>query len=93
MQIIFAHSLFLVLTYRTMCGILYTVKDNTAPHREEDKMKLETAIQRAKDRVTEMGESADIYAVMYRYKVIRDLPEEQREAVYDEIAEYQGFTW
>ena len=56
-------------------------------------MKLETAIQRAKDRVTEMGESADIYAVMYRYKVIRDLPEEQREAVYDEIAEYQGFTW
>ncbi len=51
-------------------------------------MKLETAIRRCIDtaNLSNDGESMDIYKYMYRYKAIRDLPEDQFEAVYDEIS-------
>ena len=54
-------------------------------------MKLETAIDRAFDRCNLMGEDCDIYSVMYRYKVIRNLPEAEREEVYEDIASRLGF--
>ena len=51
-------------------------------------MTLERAIQRATDMANCSGEneSIDIYKYMNRYKAIRELPEEQYESVYDDIA-------
>lgn len=54
-------------------------------------MKLEKAIQRAFDRCNLIGEECDIYSVLYRYKAIRDLPDEKIEKIYDDIAERLGF--
>lgn len=58
-------------------------------------MKLETAIQRIIDRITlaDTDVDTDIYKYMYQYKAIRELPEEQFEAVYDEISKACGFEW
>lgn len=56
-------------------------------------MKLETAIQRIIDRITLAGEDVDIYKYMYQYKAIRDLPDEEFDKVYDQIAEALGFHW
>lgn len=57
-------------------------------------MKLETAIERCFDRcnLDPDGESMDIYKHMYKYKSIRELPENQFEAVYDELSRRLGFT-
>lgn len=33
----------------------------------------------------------DIYKEMYRYKALRDLPDDEFDAVYDELAERLGF--
>ena len=51
-------------------------------------MTLERAIQRATDMANFSGDdtSIDIYKYMNRYKVIRDLPEDQYEDVYDQIS-------
>lgn len=56
-------------------------------------MKLDKAIQRIIDRITADGndESTDIYKYLYQYKVIRELPEQRFEEVYDEIVEACGF--
>ena len=56
-------------------------------------MKLEKAIQRIIDRITLSDDdtSTEIYWYMYQYKAIRDLPEDQFEAVYDEISDACGF--
>lgn len=53
---------------------------------------LDKAIQKASERITLMGDNADIYEVLYRYKAIRQLPEEQIDEIYDQIAKQQGFT-
>ena len=55
-------------------------------------MSLEKAIQRAFERVTARGDEVDIYEILYSYKAIRDLPEEQIDEIYDNIAARQGFT-
>lgn len=52
---------------------------------------LEQAKQRVFDRCNLIGEDAEIYDVMYKYKAIRELPDAEFEAVYDEIAEQLGF--
>ena len=51
-------------------------------------MSLENAIDRATDMANCSGDDVDIdiYKFMNRYKVIRDLPDDKYEAVYDEIA-------
>lgn len=51
-------------------------------------MALETAIRRCKDtcNLSNDGESIDIYKYMNRYKAIRNLPDDQYEAVYDEVS-------
>jgi len=56
-------------------------------------MKLETAIQRCFDRcnLDPEGESMDIYNYMNQYKAIRELPEDEFQKVYEEIAEALGF--
>lgn len=55
-------------------------------------MTLEKAKERAFDRITTMGESADIYKVLYSYKAIRELPDEEIDKIYDWIVRGQGFT-
>lgn len=54
-------------------------------------MKLEKAIDRAFDTCNIIGDDVEIWAVMYRYKAIRDLPDDEAEKVYNEIAERLGF--
>lgn len=55
---------------------------------------LEQAKDRAFDRCNlqscEEGD-IDIYKEMYRYKAIRELPDAEFDAVYDELAERLGF--
>lgn len=56
-------------------------------------MTLEKAIDRAFDtcNLSSDGDSLDIYAVMYRYKAIRELPDDEFEKVYEEISARLGF--
>lgn len=56
-------------------------------------MKLSKAIERAFDRCNLAGEECDIYSVIYQYKAIRDLPDEEIEKIYDDIADRLGFCW
>lgn len=55
---------------------------------------LEQAKQRAFDRCNLQDcceGDIDIYKEMYRYKAIRELPDTEFDAVYDELAERLGF--
>ena len=56
-------------------------------------MKLEKAIERCFDKCNLIGSDCDVVAVMYQYKAIRELPQEQFDAIYDELVERLGFTW
>lgn len=55
-------------------------------------MKLEKAIDRAFDRCNLQGDECDIYSVLYRYKVIRGLPEKEIDQIYEDIASRLGFA-
>lgn len=55
--------------------------------------KLQEAIDKAFDRCNLIGEDCDVYAVLYKYKAIRELPEDQFEEIYDKIVHDLGFTW
>lgn len=52
---------------------------------------LERAKQRAFDRCNLIGEDVEIYSVIYQYKAIRELPDDEISKIYDEIAEKMGF--
>lgn len=52
---------------------------------------LNEAIQRAFDRCNLEGEDTDIWNMMFKYKAIRDLPEEEQEEIYNDIAFGLGF--
>ena len=52
---------------------------------------LEQAIERAFDRCNLEGEDSDIYNQMYKYKAIRDLPEDQQGEIYNKLAARLGF--
>lgn len=54
-------------------------------------MKKEKAIERAFDRCNLIGEDADIFAVMYQYKALRELSDEELDRIYDDIADRLGF--
>lgn len=54
-------------------------------------MKLEQAIERAIDRCNLIGENCDVYAVLYRYKAIRELPEKEVDAIYERVVKVLGF--
>lgn len=54
-------------------------------------MKLEKAIQRAFDRCNLIGIDCDVYAILYQYKAIRELPQEQVDEIYDTIVQQLGF--
>lgn len=54
--------------------------------------KLERAIQRAFDKCNLIGEKVDIYEILYSYKAIAQLPDEEIDKIYDTIAKGLGFT-
>ena len=54
-------------------------------------MTKEQAIERAFDRCNLIGENVDILHVMYQYKAIRELPENEIDKIYDDIADRLGF--
>ena len=54
-------------------------------------MSLEKAIQKAFDRCNLIGDDCDIYSILYQYKAIRDLPDDQIDRIYDQMAEDLGF--
>ena len=56
-------------------------------------MSLDKAVDRCFDRCNLIGEDCDVIAVMYKYKAIRELTQEQFDAVYDEIVERLGFCY
>lgn len=54
-------------------------------------MKLKKAIERAFDRCNLIGIDCNIYEVLYSYKAIRELPQEQIDELYEEFAKGLGF--
>ena len=54
--------------------------------------KVATAVERAfrKANLIE-GESTDLYKVIYSYKALQNLPQNQIEVIYDYLAERLGF--
>lgn len=51
----------------------------------------EKAIERVFDRCNLIGENVDILEIMYKYKAIRDLPEDEIDTIYEDIADRLGF--
>ena len=56
-------------------------------------MKKENAIERAFKKANLIGEDVDLYEVIYSYKVLRELSEDEIEQIYDELSERLGFNW
>ena len=56
-------------------------------------MSLEKAIQRAFDRCNLEGSDCEVYNILYQYKAIRELPDEQIDKIYDDLSERLGFRW
>jgi hypothetical protein len=54
-------------------------------------MKLEKAIERAFDRCNLIGVDCNIYEVLYSYKAIRELPQEDIDELYEQFAKGLGF--
>ena len=54
-------------------------------------MKLAKAMQRAFDRLNVIGENADVYAVLYDYKVFREMDTYSLDTVYDMLVKALGF--
>ena len=55
------------------------------------KLTLQQAIDRAFDRCNLIGDGCDIYEVIYKYKVIREQPDEVIDQIYNDIANRLGF--
>ena len=54
-------------------------------------MKKETAIQKAFDKANLIGEDVDLYKVIYSYKVLRELSDEEIDEIYEILATGLGF--
>lgn len=54
-------------------------------------MSKEKAIERAFDRCNLIGEEVDILKVIYQYKALRELPDEEIDQIYNDIADRLGF--
>lgn len=59
----------------------------------EAKMKLATATEKAFNKCNLIGQDCDIIEVMLQYKAIRELPADQFDDLYDELADRLGFHW
>ena len=54
-------------------------------------LNLRKAIEKAFDRCNLIGEDCDIYSVLYKYKAIRELPDDEISKIYDDLAFRLGF--
>ena len=54
-------------------------------------MTKEKAIERAFDKANLIGENADLWGILYGYKALRELPEEELERIYTQLAKGLGF--
>lgn len=65
---------------------------NVAQHTEVTKMMtLDKAIDRAIDRINLIGDGCDVYGILYQYKTIRELPEDEIDKIYDHVIKVLGF--
>ena len=53
--------------------------------------KVNTAIERAFNKANLQGADSDLYAVLYSYKALRELPETDLDIVYEFLAKRLGF--
>ena len=56
-------------------------------------MSLDKAIERVIDRVNLIGEDCDVLSILYQYKAIRELPDEEVDKIYDRVVQSVGFCW
>ena len=54
-------------------------------------MKKGEAIERAFRKANLIGEGADLWAIIYSYKALRDLPDSELDEIYEELAARLGF--
>lgn len=54
-------------------------------------MTLDKAIDRAIDRINLIGDGCDVYGILYQYKTIRELPEDEIDKIYDHVVKVLGF--
>lgn len=54
-------------------------------------MSLDKAVDRAIDRINLIGDECDVYSILYQYKSIRELPDEEVDQIYDHIVKILGF--
>lgn len=54
-------------------------------------MTKEKAIERAFNRLNLIGVTADVYEILYQYKVLRELPENELDEIYNELVTRLGF--
>ncbi len=54
-------------------------------------MSLDRAVDRAIDRINLIGDECDVYSILYQYKAIRELPEEEVDKIYDYVVKVLGF--
>ena len=54
-------------------------------------MSLDRAVDRAIDRINLIGDKCDVYSILYQYKAIRELPEEEVDKIYDYVVKVLGF--
>lgn len=59
--------------------------------RERKDMTKEKAIEKAFDKANLQGENADVYAIIYGYKVLAALPENEIDTIYEAIVKRLGF--
>ena len=56
-------------------------------------MTVEEAVRKVIDRCNLIGTDCDVYAVMFRYKAIRELQEAEQDEIYNVVVKALGFTW
>ena len=54
-------------------------------------MMKEKAIEKAFNKANLQGESADVYAIIYGYKVLAALPENEIDTIYEALVKRLGF--
>lgn len=54
---------------------------------------IEKAIEKAFNKANLIGEDADLWGIIYGYKALRELSDEEQETIYNDLADRLGFTW
>ena len=54
-------------------------------------MSLDKAVDRVIDRINLVGDECDVYSILYQYKAIRELPDEEVDKIYDHVVKVLGF--